>query len=60
MIQCSFYEELKHVFDHFPKYSMTTMLEDFKVKLERQDIFKPTIGNQDNNDIEVRIANFAT
>jgi hypothetical protein len=49
-----FYEEIQHVFDHFPKYH---------AKFEQGDIFKPTIGNdslhQDSNDKYVRIANFA-
>ena len=60
----SFYEELDHVFDNFPKYHMKIMLGDYNAKLERQDIFKPTFGNdslhQDSDDNDVRIANFAT
>jgi hypothetical protein len=56
-------EELKHVFDHFPKYHMKILL-DFNAKLGREDIFKPTFGNesihQDRNDNGVRIVNFAT
>jgi len=40
------------------------MLGDYNAKLERQDILKPTFGNeslhQDSNDTDVRIANFAT
>jgi len=39
-----FDEELKQVFDHFPKYRMKILL-DFSAKLGRQDIFKPTYGN---------------
>jgi hypothetical protein len=42
----SFYEELEQVFDHLPKYHMTTLLRDFNAKLGREDIFKPTIGNE--------------
>jgi hypothetical protein len=38
-------------------------LRDFNVKLGREDIFKPTIGNdslhRDNNDSGVRIVDFA-
>ena len=60
----SFYAELDHVFDHFPEYHMKIMLGDYNAKLERQDIFKPIIGNeslhQDSNDNDVRIGNFAT
>src|SRR5215510_13192220 len=60
----SFYEELEQVFDHFPKYNMKILLGDFNAKVGREDIFKPTIGNeslhQDSNDNGVRIVNFAT
>ena len=61
----SFYEELEQVFDHFPnKYDMKILLGDFNTKVERENIFKPTIGNesldQESNDNGVRIVNFAT
>ena len=43
---------------------MKILLGDFNAKLEREDIFKPTVGNeslhQDSNDNGVRIVNFAT
>ena len=59
----SFYEELEQVFDHFPRYHMKILL-DFNAKVRRQNIFKPTIGNeslhQDSNDNGVRIVNFGT
>ena len=59
----SFYEELEQVFDHFPKYNMKILL-DFNANVGRENIFKPTIGNesphQDSNDNGVRIVNFAT
>ena len=59
-----FYEELEQVFDHFPKYHMKILLGDFKAKVGREDIFKPTTGNeslhQDSNDNGVRIVNFTT
>ena len=59
----SFYEELEQVFDHFPKYHLKILL-DFKSKLGREKIFKPTIGNESrhqySNDNGVRIVNFAT
>jgi exonuclease III len=42
----SFYEELEQVFNHFPKYHMKILLGDFNAKLGREDIFKPTIGNE--------------
>jgi hypothetical protein len=60
----SFYEELEGVFDQFPKYHMKTLLGDFDAKLGREDIFKPTIGNESlhetSNDNGIRVVNFAT
>ena len=60
----SFYEELEQVFDHFPRNHMKILLEDFSAKVGRENIFKPTIGNeslhQDSNDNGVRIVNFGT
>jgi hypothetical protein len=58
------YEELEHVFDKFPKYHTKMLLGDFIARVRREDIFKPTIGNESlheiNNDNGVRIVNFAT
>ena len=61
----SLYEELEQVFFyHLPKYDMKILLRDFNAKVGRENIFKPTIGNesihQDSNDNGVRIVNFAT
>ena len=60
----SFYEELEQVFDHFPKYHMKILLGDFNAKVERENIFKLTIGQEslhhDSNDNGVRLVNFAT
>ena len=43
---------------------MKSVLGDFNAKVGRENIFKPTIGNeslhQDSNDNGVRITNFAT
>jgi exonuclease III len=39
----SFYEELEHVFD---KFHMKILLGDFNAKVGREDMFKPTIGNE--------------
>jgi hypothetical protein len=43
---------------------MKILLGDFNAKLERDDIFKQTVGNeglhQDSDDNGVRIVNFAT
>jgi len=60
----TFYEELEQVFYHFPDYHMNILLGGFNAKVGRENIFKPTIGNeslhQDSNDNGVRIVNFAT
>jgi hypothetical protein len=59
-----FYEELEQVFDHFPRYRVKILLGDFNAKVGRENIFKPTSGNeshlQDSNENGVRIVNFAT
>ena len=51
------------MFDHFPKYHMKNILGDFYAKVGRENIFKPTIGqeslHQDSNDNGVRLVNFA-
>jgi len=43
---------------------MKVPLEDFNAKFGKEDIFKPTIGNEslyhESNDNGVRIINFAT
>ena len=50
----SFYEELGQVFIISLKYHMKILLGDFNAKVRRDNIFKPTIGNeslhQDIND----------
>ena len=55
----SFYEELERVFDHFPKYHRKIILGDFNAKVGRENIFKPTTGNdslhQDSNDNGFRL-----
>jgi hypothetical protein len=60
----SFYEELEHVFNKFPKYHMKIMSGDFSAKEGREGIFKPTIWNgslhEIINDNGVRVVNFAT
>jgi hypothetical protein len=37
--------ELEQVSVHFPKYRMKILLGDLNAKLGRENIFKPTIGN---------------
>jgi hypothetical protein len=46
VIKDSFYEELEQVFDQFPRHHMKNLLGVFHVKEEREDIFKPIIGNE--------------
>jgi hypothetical protein len=52
------------VFDKFPKYHMKILLGDFNAKVGREDIFKPTIGDDSlheiSNDNGVRLVDFAT
>ena len=59
-----FYKKIEQFFKYFPKYHIKILLGDFNAKVERENIFKPTIGNeslqQDTNDNGVRIVNFAT
>jgi exonuclease III len=45
-VKDSFYEELERVFDKFPKYHVKILLGDFNAKIGKDDIFKPTIGNE--------------
>jgi exonuclease III len=63
-VKDSVYEELERVFDKFPKYHMKILLGDFNARVNRKDIFKPTIGNESlheiSNDNGVRLVNFAT
>jgi hypothetical protein len=63
-IKDSFFEELEHVFDKFPKYHMKVLLGDFSAKVCRKAIFKPTVGSkilhEINNDNGVRVLNFTT
>jgi exonuclease III len=63
-VKDSLYEELEHVFDKFPKHHKKILLGDFNAKVGREDIFKPTIGNESLHEISnnngVRLVNFAT
>jgi exonuclease III len=38
-VKDSFYEELEHVSDKFPRYHMKILLGDFNAKVDREDIF---------------------
>ena len=59
MLITSVLTSVNHMF-----YHLKILLGDFKAKVGRENIFKPTIGNeclrQDSNDDGVRIVNFAT
>jgi exonuclease III len=63
-IKDSFYEELGHVFDQFPRYDMKILLGDFNAVVGREDILKPTIGRESShkisNDNGVRVVTFAS
>jgi hypothetical protein len=57
-------EELERILDKFPKHHMKILLGDLNAKVGREDIFKPTIGNESlheiSNDNGVTVLNFAT
>jgi hypothetical protein len=38
-------EELERVFNEFPKYHMNILFGDFNAKVGKENIFKPTTGN---------------
>jgi hypothetical protein len=63
-VKDSLYKDLERVFDTFPKYHMKNLLGDFNAKVDREDLFKPTIGNASlheiSNDNGVRLVNFVT
>jgi exonuclease III len=63
-VKDSFYEELARVFDQFPRYDMKILLGDFNAKVGKEDIFNPTVGNENSHEISndnvVRVVNFAT
>jgi hypothetical protein len=62
-VKDSYYEELESVFDKFPKYHMTILLRDFNAEVDKEDLSKPTIGNENlhgiSNDNGVKLVNFA-
>jgi hypothetical protein len=61
-VKDSFYDELKRVFDKFPKYYLKILWGDFNVEVGREDIFKQTIGNESLHEInnDIGVINFAT
>jgi hypothetical protein len=63
-VKDSIYKELECVFDKFPKYHTKILLGDYYVKVGREDLFKPTIGNESLHEISnhngVKFVNLAT
>ncbi|PNF24380.1 hypothetical protein B7P43_G09657 [Cryptotermes secundus] len=57
------YKELESVFYKFPKYHMKILLGGFNPIVDREDIYKPTIGNESSHEINsdngVKVENFA-
>jgi hypothetical protein len=50
------YEELGHVFCHFPGYwyyNMKILLGDFNAKVDREDTVKLTAGNENSHKISM-------
>jgi hypothetical protein len=64
IVKDSFNEELKRIFEKFPKFHKKILLRDFNAKVGREDIFKPTIGNENLHEISngngFRRVNFTT
>jgi hypothetical protein len=54
----SFYEELEHIFAKFHKCHMKILLVHSNVKVGKENIFKPTIGDESLNGF--RVISFAT
>jgi hypothetical protein len=53
-VKDSFYEEMERVFDKFSKYHMKILL-DFNAKVDREEIFRPSIGNESLREISMII-----
>jgi hypothetical protein len=62
-VKDSFYGELQHEFDKFPKHYMNILLGDFNSKVGRVDIFKQSTVNESlyglTDDNGARAVNFA-
>jgi exonuclease III len=61
-VKGSFCRELASVFDQFRRYDVKILLGDFNAKVGREDIFKPTIGNESSHEIsnDNGVVNFDT
>jgi hypothetical protein len=47
----NFYQELERIFDKFPKCCMKNLLGDLNAKVDSENIFKSTIGNESLHEI---------
>jgi hypothetical protein len=47
----SFYDKLERVLDQFLKYNMKILLGGLNREVKRENIFKPTIGNESSHEI---------
>jgi hypothetical protein len=60
----TFYDELERVFHHFPKHHMKILLGDLNVEVEREYVFKSTVGtyrlHETSDDTGVGIVNSCT
>jgi hypothetical protein len=60
----SFYEELELSFDHFRQFHLKIFRGDLNAEVEREDIFKLSVGNESlhetSNDNRIRVVNVAT
>jgi hypothetical protein len=54
-IKDSSYEELEQVFDQFPRNHMKILPGHTDTKVGREDIFKPTIGNESLEEVSNNI-----
>jgi exonuclease III len=52
-VKDGFYEELERVLYKFPKYHSKILLGDFNAKVDKDDIFKPTIRNESLHEISI-------
>jgi hypothetical protein len=63
-VKDSFYEEIRRIFDQFPRYDIKILLGDYSAEVGRENIFAPTIGNESlpeiSKEIGVRVVKFAT
>jgi hypothetical protein len=57
-VKDSFYKELEHVFDKFSKCHMKLLLQDFNARVNRENTFKQTNGNESFHKINIDNWNF--